>query len=120
MDLNRRKVNGWTKEQQHALKFVVDAKNYYWGNPMECLSDIVVDKRVNDIAELPYHNSLNDYNQKRKNAKRTKDTLEEFNNSMDVLHDKYIESKKHNFNDTTRKMLRDVVAYLNNELEFVN
>ena len=28
---NRRKVNGWTKEQQYALKFVVDAKKIIIG-----------------------------------------------------------------------------------------
>jgi len=38
---------------------------------------------------------------------------------MDIIHEKYLKAKDNSFNETTRKLARDIIAYLEYESEFV-
>jgi len=129
-----RKLIGWTEDQQKAIETIIDIKTYYYKNAMEFIADIVSDKQADNISDLPKYNLYNythkvyrdSYGVECVNSRRKKktsieihNTVNEFNEAMNILHIKYVESKENSVNETTRKLVKDIIAYLDDETEFV-
>ncbi|ATO46091.1 hypothetical protein C5L30_000258 [Companilactobacillus farciminis] len=129
-----RNLINWTEEQQTAIKQLVKIKTYYHRDPIQLFNDIASAKHVISISSLPIDNQYNysfklyrdkygieytETKRKKKSNEAKQATVKQFNDSIDILHDKYVKSKDNNFDETTRKLTKDIMAFLEGESEFV-
>lgn len=128
-----RNLINWTEEQQTAIKKLVKIKTYYHRDPIQLFNDIASAKHVISISSLPINNQYNysfklyrdkygieytETKRKKKSNEAKQATIKQFNDSIDILHEKYVKSKDNNFNETTRKLTKDIMAFLEDESEF--